>query len=258
MNLADIDVVVITYNEAANLERTLNGLRWAERVVVLDSGSTDATVAIAARFANVELLTRPFDTQAGQCQAGLDELRKPWALTLDADYVLSPEFVRALEALEPRDTDAVFARFRYWIHGQPLSASLLPPRPVLFPRTQAHYVDDGHAQRLVHGPRTQTLPTPLEHDDRKPLARWLSSQIRYAELEALKLTAADGDRSRLSARLRLIPGLAPIAAFGYAWLIRGTWRDGWRGFFYALQRGVAEGMILLALIERRLSSGSQP
>ena len=67
---ADLTALIITFNEEPNIGRVLERLGWVPRVVVLDSGSTDATLAICATFANVEVFTRPFDSFAGQCNHG--------------------------------------------------------------------------------------------------------------------------------------------------------------------------------------------
>jgi glycosyltransferase involved in cell wall biosynthesis len=64
--LADITPVILTYNEAANIGRSLERLTWAREVVVVDSGSTDDTLAIVARFPNARVVKRPFDTHAQQ------------------------------------------------------------------------------------------------------------------------------------------------------------------------------------------------
>ena len=58
--LAQITPVVLTYNEAANIGRTLERLAWAREVVVVDSHSTDDTISIARRFPNVRVVQRPF------------------------------------------------------------------------------------------------------------------------------------------------------------------------------------------------------
>ena len=66
MKLDDITPLVLTYNEAPNLSRTLARLTWAREVVVLDSGSTDATHEIAAQFPNVRFEVRAFDDHTTQ------------------------------------------------------------------------------------------------------------------------------------------------------------------------------------------------
>ena len=84
---AEITVLIITYNEARNIERVLSKLGWAQRILVVDSGSTDGTLELLAAHANVDVVHRPFDTFADQCNFGLQQVWTPWALSLDADYV---------------------------------------------------------------------------------------------------------------------------------------------------------------------------
>lgn len=255
MNLKQLDVLILTLNEGPNLERTLAGLSWAQRVVIIDSYSSDNTLAIAQRFANVEVVQRSFDSHAQQWNFGLDQLRSTWTLSLDADYVLDAENHHELSTLNVRDDSAFFARFDYWVYGAPLRASLLPPRPVLFRRERARFVDDGHTQRLEISGSCGTLKQAIAHDDRKSLSRWMASQVKYAELEALKLLALNVKQARLTDRLRLMPGVAPPLSFAYVVVLKCIWFSGWRGWFYALQRALAEIMILLALMDLKAQRG---
>src|SRR5689334_12248300 len=96
---AEITPLVITYNEAANVPRCLERLRWARRILVLDSGSTDETLALTRRFPNVDVIQRPFDTFAGQCNYGLSQIDTTWVLSLDCDYVLGEGFEHEAKAL---------------------------------------------------------------------------------------------------------------------------------------------------------------
>jgi glycosyltransferase involved in cell wall biosynthesis len=84
-----LSVVVITYNNADTLERCLAAVDWAEEIVVLDSGSTDATVEIA-RSHGARVATHPFDDYGPQKQRAIDSASHDWILNLDADEVLSP------------------------------------------------------------------------------------------------------------------------------------------------------------------------
>jgi hypothetical protein len=95
------------------------------------------------------------------------------------------------------------------------------------------------------------MQTKIDHDDRKPLTRWLSSQDKYALLEAEKLAAADPAKLRLQDKLRFTCWLAVPASLVFTLLVKGTIWDGWRGWYYALQRVLAEMLLALRLIERR-------
>ena len=251
MTLDDITPVLLSFNEEENLERTLSRLTGFSRVVLIDSGSTDATLTLAGDFQNVEVIHREFDSHARQWNFGLDQVSTPWVLSLDADYQVSTELLDEIRELG-RDAGPVayFARFRYLVFGGPLRGSILPPRAVLFQTQHCRYVDDGHTQLLqISGP-SATLQNPVDHDDRKPLSRSLWAQSRYARLEAVKLTTEDS--LPLADRLRRLKWLAPLLVFFYVWLVRGGFLDGRRGLYYALQRMVAEAVLALELLERDL------
>ena len=91
MDVKTITPLVITYNEEANIARTLDRLGWANRVVVIDSGSTDETLSILQRYPMVETFWRPFDSFAAQLNFGLTKVDTEWVLALDADYEISEE-----------------------------------------------------------------------------------------------------------------------------------------------------------------------
>src|SRR5215472_11278304 len=88
-----ITPLIITYNEAPNISRTLDKVLWARRIVVIDSGSTDETVEILQRHPRVEVVEHPFMDVADQCNYGLTHVKSSWVLCLDADWELSDELV---------------------------------------------------------------------------------------------------------------------------------------------------------------------
>jgi glycosyltransferase involved in cell wall biosynthesis len=256
MNLETITPLIITFNEDANIERTLRKLAWASRIVVIDSGSTDRTRAILDANASVEIVERPFDTFAGQCNFGLSQITTPWVLSLDADYVLSDNLVEEMESLpEPAaEVGGYSASFVYVVHGRPLRATLYPPRTVLYRRAGACYADVGHGHRVTAQGRVEALRHPIQHDDRKDLSRWFASQQRYALAEADYLLSRDPSELRRIDRLRLMAWPAPLLILGYTLIAKRCLLDGWPGWLYSLQRTCAEVMIALAVLERRLKS----
>ena len=95
-----ITAMILTFNEAPNIQRTLEKLAWAADIVVVDSGSTDGTLEILKSFPRVRVFTRRFDSFAAQCNYGLQQVRTDWVLSLDADYVLTDELVTELGTLD--------------------------------------------------------------------------------------------------------------------------------------------------------------
>jgi len=83
--IENITPLIITFNEAPNIRRTLDRLVWARRIVVIDSGSTDGTLDILRSYPQVVTIHRPFDNFAGQCNFGLEQVQTPWVLSLDAE-----------------------------------------------------------------------------------------------------------------------------------------------------------------------------
>lgn len=244
--------MVLTFNEAPNIGRVLDKLDWAGRILVVESGSTDGTADIVRRYPRAELITRPFDGAAAQCNFGLEHVRTDWVLSLDADYVLGDDLIRELHE---REDSAIVAGYRasfvYQIHGQSLRGSLYPPRTVLYRTKASRYVDEGHTQRIVVSGEIGALRGVIFHDDRKPLSRWLTSQQRYARLEAEHLLTTPPARLSRTARFRKMALPAPFLVLAYVLIVKRCILEGRFGWFYALQRLLAETIVALELIEQR-------
>jgi glycosyltransferase involved in cell wall biosynthesis len=247
-----ITPLIITFDEVPNIARTLDKLTWARRIVVVDSGSTDGTLDVLARYPRAALFKRAFDSFADQCNFGLAQVESEWVLSLDADYELSDLLVAGLSNLREREGVAGYrASFVYRIHGRPLRGTLYPPRIVLYRVKNARYANEGHGHRVTVSGNVRVLSGVIYHDDRKPLSRWLTSQQSYARLEADYLLKADAGVLSVSDRLRRMAWPAPIVIFFYVLVVKGCLFDGWPGWFYTLQRALAECMIALELIDRR-------
>jgi glycosyltransferase involved in cell wall biosynthesis len=252
--LDQITPLILTCNEAPNIGRTLERLTWARDIVVVDSFSTDDTVEIASSFSQVRVIQRAFDSHRNQWEFGLREtgIQAPWVLALDADYVVTNEALAELKDLQPHPATAGYrAKFTYCINGKKLHSGIYPPTTVLYRRDVASYIQDGHTQRVRIEGQVEELRSPLLHDDRKPLSRWLRSQVRYAELETQKLITTKREALNFTDRLRLWLVVVPPAALFYCLFVRLGIFDGWPGFYYAFQRTLAELMLSLYLLDSR-------
>jgi glycosyltransferase involved in cell wall biosynthesis len=251
--LDQITPLILTYNEAPNIARTLGKLAWARRIVVIDSGSTDETLDLLRGYPQVEVIQRPFTDFAAQCNFGLTQVHTPWVLSLDADYELSDSLVAEINSLADATAIAGYqVRFVYRIYGRALRGNLYPPRVVLYRKDKARYRNEGHGHRVTVDGELRALRGVIYHDDRKPLARWLASQQRYAAEEARYLAETPTGTLSRSDRIRRMGWPAPLGVLFYTLFVKGCILDGWPGWFYALQRLAAETMIALAVVERRI------
>jgi len=250
-----LQALLLTKNEEPNLKRVLDKLVWLEKVVVIDSYSTDRTIEILSSYPNVEVQYRKFDTFAQQCNFGLHGINAEWILSLDADYVLTDGIVEEIKAVVSYDSfdseiNAYFTEFEFLIYGRKLRRNNTTPRAVLFRRNMGEYFDDGHAHRLRITGLTGNFKHKILHDDRKSLSRWLQNQDGYSIKECNKLTDLfNPDNKKMLNRIRKTKIFAPFFVFFYCLLFRGLIFDGWAGWYYTLQRTMVEMLFALRLIE---------
>lgn len=253
--LAEITPVILTYNEAANIGRALERLTWARQVVIVDSGSTDETLAIAGQYANVRTVHRPFDTHARQWRFAVEEtgIASDWILRLDADYLVEPALRDEVATLAPAAATAAYEiAFTYCIDGRPLRASLYPALPVLFRRGRGRFEQDGHTEKLRIDGLVERIRSHLLHDDRKSLERWLQSQSRYQAQEAEKLLTRSWSDLSWPDRIRRTRLLGPLAVAIHCLLAKGLIFDGSAGLLYTAQRVTADLILSMHLLRRDL------
>ncbi len=252
-NLDHIAVIILTYNEEDNIERTLQTLDEFSEIIIVDSISTDKTREIANRFINVRVVERPFDNMMNQWNFGHTLTNRNWILSLDADYWVSNGLLKEIKSSDLQQ-DAYYAPFRYCIQGTPLRGSTLPPRAILYDKRKCSYYQDGHTQLLRIPGKSESFKNPIFHDDRKTLYRWLTSQNNYADQEIHKLVYL-GQRAEGVDRLRMKTVLAPFFVFFYSLIVKGGLLNGRKGVYYAFQRMYAELLFLLKRLDDRLING---
>jgi glycosyltransferase involved in cell wall biosynthesis len=256
-----ITPLILAFNESPNIGRVLERLLWARDIVVVDSFSDDQTVAIAKSFPQVRVLQRKFDNHAAQWNFGLREtgIETEWVLALDADYIVTPEFLDELKGIDTTTKTRGFqVPFTYCINGRALRSGVYPPVIVLYQKAFAEYSQDGHTHRLELKGEVGMIGARLLHDDRKPLKSWFESQQRYMALEAKKLLAPDANTLSKADRIRRLRVVAPLAVLFYCLVVRGGVLDGWPGLYYAFQRMFAELWLSLYLIEHDFNAAIEP
>jgi glycosyltransferase involved in cell wall biosynthesis len=245
-----ITALILTFNEAPNIGRTLQQLTWANQILIIDSFSTDNTIDLVRSITPQAIVQqRVFESFADQCNFGLSQITTEWVLSLDADYLLTPELVAEIAALQPSSDVAGYrAEFRYCIFGRPLRSTVYPARTVLYRRQLARYRNEGHGHRVVVGGRIKMLSSKIDHDDRKPFGHWLHSQNKYSKIEAKHLLAQSLETLSAPDRLRRRIFFAAPAMFLYLLFARRLILDGWPGWFYVCQRTIAETLLSVRLL----------
>ena len=179
-------------------------------------------------------------------------------LALDADYVLSDQFVSELAKLNPTgDIGGYRASFTYCILGKMLRGSLYPPVSVLFNWVNSSFYQDGHTQRISVRGRICDLEAKIYHDDRKPLKAWLLAQQKYMKLECIQLQEKNWSEVSPTGRLRKLRILMPFIVLFYCLFRKGLILDGRAGLFYTMQRTTAECILSLYLLEGDLKKISR-
>jgi glycosyltransferase involved in cell wall biosynthesis len=93
-----LSTAIITLNEEANIERCLKSVRWADEIVIVDSGSTDSTQEICHKY-NCKFIPSPWLGFGKTKQLAVDKASNNWILVLDADEELTPELIEEIKAL---------------------------------------------------------------------------------------------------------------------------------------------------------------
>ncbi len=231
-NAPSLGVALITKNAERHLRHCLNAVRFADDIVVLDSGSTDATVAIARECgARVEIDTdwQGFGVQKNRAIA---RLQTDWILLIDADEVVSDGLAASIQAaIRPgrtaADTYALDRLSRFcgrWIRHSGWRPDTVPR---LFRRGTAHFSDDRVHERLVFDGPAPTLDGVLLHysyDDISEVLRKLDSYSALGAQQRFERGASAGLPKAISRALW---------AFLRTYFLKRGFLDGEAGFMIA-------------------------
>jgi glycosyltransferase involved in cell wall biosynthesis len=223
-----LSVTIITRNAASQLEGCLASVTFAEEVVVVDSGSTDGTVELAARR-GARVISKGWLGFGPQKQFAVESAQHDWVLCLDADESLSEALRESIIAELKAPRGFVYAmprrnRFlgRWLSHGEGY-----PDWSVrLFHRKHARWGEETVHEKVVTVQPVLRLRGDLLHDSAETLEKYLDKQNRYTSLQAEALHAS-GRRANL---LQLV--FSPSLRFVKFYVLRLGFLDGVAGLVH--------------------------
>ena len=246
-----ISACIITLDEADRIEACIASLSFCDEILIVDSGSRDATRELAAAK-GARVLQRDFDGYRAQKDFAVRAALHDWVLCLDADERVTPALRTAIEAVRDGGFAPAagfqFARATEYFGAFLRHGNAYPDRVMrLFDRRRGGWrgTREIHEHASVDGV-VSTLDGDLEHQAYRSLGDQLRRLERYARLMAQDMHAR-GRRARVSNML-----FNPFWRFLRGYVLRGGFLDGWRGLVFAWVEAnyVRQKFVMLWLIER--------
>jgi glycosyltransferase involved in cell wall biosynthesis len=221
-----LSVLVPAKNEAASIRACLESVRWADELVVVDSGSTDGTLEIARAIAD-RVLSHEYVNSAAQKNWALPQLTHRWTLIVDADERVTPALRAEIERVlaDPTRADGYWIRRANRFLGRPVGSAGWQRDKVLrlFDRTKGAYEPlHVHAEVQIQG-RVSRLRERLDHDTYRDLDRYFEKFSRYTKWSAEDLKR----RGIRASAARLV--LRPWLRFLRMYALEGGFREGRHG-----------------------------
>ena len=225
MSREPLSAVVTTMNNAATLERCLCSVAWVDEIIVLDSGSTDETLAIANRY-GCRIFSEPFKGYGAQKQSAIDKAAHDWVLLLDADESLTLPARTLIEQalIAPTATGYRLPRreLMFWTFQHRYSSINTHLR--LFNRRYGHLNQVPiHAAPVVNG-LVRNLPAELLHYGEPDI----HTKIEKINAYSTGMVDYKRERGQRFAQLRMI--VYPPLFFLRQFLIKRYFLNGWAGF----------------------------
>jgi glycosyltransferase involved in cell wall biosynthesis len=231
-----LSIAMIARNEEANLPRTLESVRWADEIVIVDSGSTDRTPEIAASFGARHFFNRDFRGFAPQKDLAIDSCTSDWIYLLDADEVVTPELAMEIqETIRNPKFDAYWQpRLNLFLGRWIRHGGFYPDRKLrLFRRGAAHMAGaEPHGSPQCSCP-SGTLKSDLLHYAYPDFRLYLRHMNGYSS-DSANLVAAQGRASSSFLWFAAKGLLNPALTFLKNYIFRLGFLDGREGFILHL------------------------
>lgn len=273
-----ISVIILTHNEEADLPDCLHSLAWCDELHVVDSGSTDRTVALATA-AGARVVLHPFESFGKQRNWALANcaLQHEWILFLDADERSTPAFEHAMKsavAAAPETVAGFYCCWKMMLQGRWLKHCDSFPKWQfrLLRRGRAAFTDFGHGQKedQVNGTIEYLREPYLHFAFSKGWSHWLRRHDRYSDLEAAQrwqapirwqeIFSTHGSirNKALKPLVSRLPGW-PLVIFALRYVAKLGFLEGRSGFVYCVNMAYYEFLIVIKMEElKRRASAVNP
>jgi glycosyltransferase involved in cell wall biosynthesis len=183
-------VAIITKNEEENILPCLQSVAFARQIVIVDSGSTDATLKIAAEF-GCEVYNEGWLGYGPQKQLAIDKCREPWILVLDADERIPPPTADIIKKIvtgsNVKDAGYSFPRKNYFQGRWIKHAGWWPDRIIRLFRREAGYMTKAAVHEAIEVKGTiGALDEPIEHFTESRLGKVIQKIDKYSTLGAME------------------------------------------------------------------------
>ncbi|NET10632.1 MAG: glycosyltransferase family 2 protein [Symploca sp. SIO2B6] len=267
-----ISIFILTYNEEIDIAACIESAMLSDDVIVVDSFSSDRTVAIARQYP-VRIVQHTFESHGKQRTWMLESvpIKHNWVYILEADERMTPElFQECIEAAQQEQSIGYYVAERVIFMGRWIRHSTQYPRYQLrlFRHGAVWFTDYGHTEREVcDGPTSFLTQTYPHYTCGKGLNRWIDKHNRYSTDEAFEtVKQLDGgslnwssllfgrsevERRRALKNLSLRLPFRPLLRFFYMYFGLGGILDGRAGFAWCTLQAFYEYLIILKVREIR-------
>lgn len=232
-----LSAVLITKNAGPEFAKCLKSLAFADEIVILDSGSTDETLAVAEQFGARTFQSDDWPGFGPQRQRAQSHAQGEWLFWIDTDEVVTPELASSIQhAIEQGREKQVFQVKRLsWFFGRFIRHSgWYPDKVVRLYRRDDYGYDDALVHEKVHfpGASVETLGGDLLHYTATNFPDYMAKSVRYAE------DWAEG-RARRGKKASLFSACTHSAgAFVRKYLLQRGFLDGRHGFLLAVTTAI--------------------
>ncbi|MDA7481156.1 glycosyltransferase [Candidatus Pelagibacter ubique] len=254
----DLIVCIPTFNEELNIKKCLNKLKWANKVIILDSNSTDNTVKIAKKFKNTNIIySKKKLSYVSKLNYFINKNKGKWLLILDADYVLSNALIKEfkilhIENLRKEKISGFKIKIYNKIFNKTIREDIYPKKILLFKNVNCYFRQFGHSEKFFIKGKISNIDGYIMHEnfnEIKNFSVWKLNQSKYSKLDSSRIVKTKFDELRTQDKIRKFPPINIILIMIYFIFFKKILIYGKSGFFYLFQRLFYETLLSFQIIK---------